>query len=161
MKTLDSLYKRLLFLALAVGITCAYAQDKTSSIKSMIETKNFVFKAQSALPTSMSMRQLNGDNYDLRLFGDSLVSYLPYFGRSYTAPSPGSPGGYNFTSRKFDYTAKNKKKGGWDVVIKPKDVNDIREFNLTVSENGYATLRASSNNRQLITYNGTIVEAKK
>ena len=161
MKTIICLYKKLFFLAWAFVVTTAHSQgDKSSSIKSMIETKRFVFKVQSVLPTSMPMRQLTGDDYYVHLFGDSLVSYLPYFGRSYTAPLPGAPGGYNFTSKDFEYTGKNKKKGGWDVVIKPKDVKDLREFNLTVSENGYASLRALSNNRQLITYNGYLAEAR-
>jgi hypothetical protein len=162
MKTAINIFsKPFILLVFAFCFVTAEAQVKSNDIKSMIETKQFVFKAQTVLPTSMSIRQLSGDNYDLKLFGDSLVSYLPYFGRAYTAPVPGSPGGYNFTSTKFDFTAKERKKGSWDIVIKPNDVTDFREFSMVVSESGSATLTALSNNRQMISYNGYITEVKK
>jgi hypothetical protein len=44
--------------------------------------------------------------------------------------------------------------------MKPSDVTDFREFLLTISENGYGTLRALTNNRQPISFNGYI-SAKK
>jgi hypothetical protein len=106
------------------------------------------------------MRQTLNE-YDLRIFGDSLISYLPYFGRAYTAPLPGERGGYNFTSSTFDYLIKDKRKGGWEITIKPKDVTDFREFFLVISENGYGTLRAMSNNRQPISYYGYIAPVKQ
>ena len=161
MKTRFLFYKSLGGLLFLLAVISAQAQEKDVSLNSLVEGKSFIFKVQSASPTAMPMRQLSGDNYSLRLSADSLVSYLPYFGRAYTAPFPGAPGGYIFTSTDFDYTAKARRKGGWDVVISPKDVNDVREFFLNVSESGYATLRASSNNRQLITYNGFLVSAGK
>ena len=160
MKTKSLFYKGLFLLLFSFVVFSVQAQEKNINLKSVFEGKNFIFKAQSASPTTMPMRQLTGDNYNLRLSGDTLVSYLPYFGRAYTAPSPSAPGGYNFTSTDFDYSTKARRKGGWDVVIKPKDVNDVREFSLTVTESGYATLRALSNNRQLITYNGFLVSIK-
>ena len=161
MKTKLLFYKGLFFLLFSFTLFSVQAQEKDINVKSVLEGKSFVFKAQSASPTAMPMRQLTGDNYNLLLSGDTLVSHLPYFGRAFSAPSPGAPGGYSFTSTDFDYTARARRKGGWDVVIKPKDVNDVREFSLSVSESGYATLRALSNNRQLITYNGILVNAVK
>src|SRR5215203_3189394 len=162
MKTAMSiLYKNFLFSVLVFANSTIHAQDKDSERRSLVESKRFVFKAQSVSPASAPLRQLNGDNYDLKVLGDSLVSYLPYFGRAYTAPTPGTTGGYNFTSTKFDYTSKNRKKGGWDITLKPKDVTDFREFGLTISQNGTASLRALSNNRQLISYNGFITEVGK
>ena len=151
MKTKSRFYKTLFFSVFLFTIFSVQAQEKGMNVKSVLEGKHFIFKAQSVSPTAMPMRQLTGDNYNLRVTGDTLVSYLPYFGRAFSAPSPGAPGGYSFTSTDFTYTAKARRKGGWDVVIKPKDVNDVREFSLNVSESGYATLRALSNNRQLIT----------
>ena len=162
MKTTTSIFhKNFLFIVFVFFIGTVHAQDKDADIKSLIESKRFVFKAQTVSPPSMPLRQLNGDNYDLKILGDSLISYLPYFGRAYTAPSPGTTGGYNFTSTKFDYSAKTRKKGGWDIILKPTDVTDFREFDLTVSKNGTASLRALSNNRQLISYNGFITEVGK
>ena len=155
------LLKKFLFLVLAFVVTMAYAQDKSSTIKAMLDKKTFVFKAQSALPTSMALRYLTGDNYSLSISGDSLVSHLPYFGRAYSAPTPGASAGFNFTSKDFDFTTKTRKKGGWEVVIKPNDVSDVREFSLIIMKSGDATLRALSDNRQMISYDGYLAETVK
>ena len=151
----------LIVFVFAIATVTVHAQDKDTDVKSLVESKRFVFKAQSVSPPSAPLRHLTGDNYDLKVLGDSLISYLPYFGRAYTAPAPGTSAGYNFTSTKFDYTAKPRKKGGWDIVIKPKDVTDFREFDLTISTSGTASVRALSNSRQLISYNGFITGVGK
>jgi len=137
------------------------AQDdkKDQEVKKLIEDKNWVFVAQSASPTGAPLRQLSY-GFDLRLLGDSIVSYLPYFGRAYTAPIDPTDGGFNFTSTKFDYSIVDRKKGGWDIIIKPKDAKDVREFALTTFDNGNSTLRVTSNNRQPISFNGYIAARK-
>jgi hypothetical protein len=136
-----------------------YAQDEDrASIQKMIESKNFVFKAQTVLPQRGSVRQLTSD-YDLRLLGDSVVSFLPFFGRAYVAPIGSSEGGIKFTSTDFSYVIKNKKKG-WDITILPKDTRDVRQLFLNVTESGYARLQVISNNRDGIAYNGYIEALK-
>jgi hypothetical protein len=120
-----------------------------------METKHFVFTAQTVLPLVGAMRQLTSE-YDVKLSGDSLITYLPYFGRAYGPINPGDDGGIKFTSTKFDYKTKARKKGGWDIMITPKDNRDVRQLNFTISASGYATLQVSSNNRQSISYNGYI-----
>ena len=47
------------------------------------------------------------------------------------------------------------------IQISPKDTKDGVRMNLTDSDNGYATLNVSSNNKQSITYNGYLAEPKK
>jgi hypothetical protein len=155
MKTHTMLLKKsVLFLFLAFGFAVAHAQDSTS-VKTAVETKHFVFKAQTALPTAGTMRQLSGEDYMVRVSGDSLASYLPYFGRAYTAPI-GREGGIKFKTTQSDYAVKARRKGGWDIRLRPKDVSDVRELLFTVSDNGYASLRVLSNNRQPISFNGTV-----
>lgn len=158
MKT-ENIFKKIALLVLLVICSgVIQAQDK-AQIKSLIDSKRFAFKVQTVLPTSGSIRQTN-DEYDLRLYGDSLISYLPYFGRAYSAPMPGESGGFNFTSTQFEYSIKQKRKGGWEILLRPKDVRDVREYYLTVSEKGYASLRVTSVNRQPISYSGIIAPLK-
>jgi len=139
-------------------VTSAQELDK-EKVKALVESKNFVFKVQSVQPLGGPGRQTTGE-YDLKFLGDSIVSYLPYFGRAYSAPDPGDPGGINFTSTAFEYKAKPKKKGGWNIEINPSDTKDVRQLNLTVSDSGYSQLQVTSNNRQSISYYGYIVERK-
>ena len=125
-------------------------------IRESIETQNYVFKAQRLLPMNGSTRYLNG-NYDLSVSEDKVVSFLPYMGRIYTAPIDPANGPLRFTSTDFTYN-ETKKKGGWDISIRPKDVRSVREFNLHVSDNGYATLQVSGNDRQPVTFYGYVEE---
>jgi hypothetical protein len=145
-----------LVFALLIISTTVFSQEKDGKVlKELVETKHFVFTAQTVLPLGGAMRQLTSE-YDVKLSGDSLISYLPYFGRAYGPINPGDDGGIKFTSTKFDYKTKARKKGGWDIMITPKDNRDVRQLNFTISASGYASLQVSSNNRQSISYNGYI-----
>ena len=135
--------------------TNTYAQDKTSEVKNMVDSRQFIFHAQSALPMSGGRKQLTSEYY-LKVFKDSAISELPYFGRAYSASYGATEGGFHFTTTKFDYSSTPGKKGGWEISIKPKDVRDVREFSLSISDSGYGTLQAFSNNRQPISFNGYI-----
>jgi hypothetical protein len=140
--------------------TIAHAQNLDKSVvQNFVKSKEFVFKAQTVLPMTGASRQLTSE-YDVKFLGDSVVAYLPYFGRAYSA-GYGEEGGIDFTSTKFDYKVKERRKGGWDIAIKPLDAKDVQQLNFTVSENGYATLQVTSNNRQPISFNGYIVERKR
>jgi hypothetical protein len=152
---------KLFFLIAALtSFSVVFAQDsKEISVQKMVESKNFIFKAQTVLPQRGGMRQLTSD-YDLRLLGDSVVSFLPFFGRAYTAPIGSSEGGIKFTSTDFNYDIKKKKKG-WDITILPKDTREVRQLFLSVSSNGYARLQVLSNNREGIAYNGYVTEIKQ
>ena len=140
-----------------VSLNTTYAQDKVTAVKNMVESQNFVFKAQTVQPTNGRTRQLTSE-YDLKVLKDSIIAYLPYFGRAYSPPVNPSEGGIQFTSTEFEYKKTNRKKGGWDIQIKPKAGKDVRQLDLTISENGSAYLVVSSNNRQSISFNGYVAD---
>lgn len=150
-------HKRFLsFFTMAVVVfSMAHAQQKETDIKNKIQAKSYVFMVQSVSPMRGSMRQLTPE-YDLRVSPDSIISWLPYFGRAYSAPINASEGGIKFTSTNFTYTVMNRNKGGWDITIKPKDATDVNRLFLTVFANGSASLQVISNNRDPITFNGYI-----
>ncbi|MES2371107.1 MAG: DUF4251 domain-containing protein [Bacteroidota bacterium] len=155
-------YKQFLFfLVIAVAFfPMAHGQQKEMVIKNKIQAKSYVFIAQSVSPMRGSMRQLTTE-YDLRVSPDSIISWLPYFGRAYSAPIASSEGGIKFTSTNFDYRVVNRSKDGWNITIKPKDVPDINQLLLTVFASGSASLQVISNNREPITFSGYISEKNK
>jgi len=143
------------FAAAILCISFAHAQNiDKSTIQNFIKGKTLIFKAQTVMPLTGSVRTLTSE-YELKLSGDSLTCYLPYFGRAYSA-GYGEGGAINFTTTKFEYKATQRKKGGWDISIYPKDVNDVRVLNLTVFEKGYGNLQVLSNNRQPIAFTGFV-----
>ena len=148
-------------LLLFVLVTTAAAQDKKdeSTIQQAVETKNFIFKASSATPQRGRIRQLTSE-YDLIVRPDTIISFLPYFGRAFTAPINPSEGGIKFTSTDFAYSISKKKKSSWEIKITPKSVPDVTDLYLTVFDNGSASLRVSSINRTPISFNGYVEEGK-
>jgi len=154
-KRINFFKQAVLFLLVSSCLSTLHAQEKEASIKAAVQAKQFNFNTIRVLPASGNTRQVSGEGYNVRLTADSLVSYLPYFGRVYTAPL-NNEGGIKFTSTKFDYSVKEKKKGGWEVSVKPKDNDDYRDLLFTVSKDGFATLRIISNNRQPISYQGNV-----
>ena len=86
MKTIFAAVKAVFVLLMVFSFSVLNAQDETS-VKSLIESKRFVFKVQTIMPLSGTVRQ-SLNEYDIRLYGDSLISQLPYFGRVFTAPMP-------------------------------------------------------------------------
>jgi hypothetical protein len=134
--------------------------EKSKKIKELISNRNYVFQAQTVFPMSGRTRQITGEGYDVTVSRDTVNSYLPYFGRAYSAPIDPSKGGLQFISKNFEYTEAPGKKGGWDITIKPKDIQDVQQLFLSVSADGYASLQVTSTNRQAISFNGTIVEKR-
>jgi hypothetical protein len=150
-----------LLLALACTLTAgAQSSDKTAAIKALVEAQNYTFQAQTALPMRGPAKQLTTDFF-MRVTKDKIVSALPYFGRAYVAPIDPARGAMDFTSTRFDYAVTPGKKGGWEVVIKPKDLKEgVRQLYLSISANGYASLHAINENADAISYNGIIVPTK-
>lgn len=167
MKSLNITFKTmilLLFTTVAFVPAPVWAQqkkqDKKAMIKDMVEARNYVFIPQTAMPAGGNTRQLTYD-FDLRVSKDTVISNLPYFGRAYSAPFNASQGPLNFTTTQFDYTVNNRKKGGWDILIKTRDLQqDQVQFSMSIFENGNTTVTVNSTNRQPIVFNGYI-RAKK
>jgi hypothetical protein len=134
------------------------AQTGSDNIAELINNQRYKFTARTVLPSGGRVVQLT-TTYDLQVTKDSVISFLPYFGRAYTAPIGNTNAGIQFTSTNFSYTKEDKKKGGWLITIKPNDFQDIQQMFLTVSSGGSASLQVTSNSRQAISYNG-IIEKK-
>lgn len=163
----------ILLIALTLPV---FAQTDKATTQRVVQNQDFVFHATSAMPmANMDVNRvlsrmnpggagninLSGSQYDLTIKKDSIVAYLPYYGRAYTATMNPDDSGIKFKSKDFTYTNTKKKKGGWIITIVPKDVKDSQKLTLNVSESGYATLDATNNNRQPISFYGYISEPKK
>lgn len=170
--------KSLLSTILIIVSTQAFAQTNKETTNKIVKEKNYTFVANTAIPMASNdisnilsrlpggqgggSINLTGSQYDVRVTKDSVVAYLPYYGRSYSAPVPSSEGGIKFTSKDFSYTESKNKKGGYTIQINTKDVKQENyRFTINISTNGYASLMASSINKQPINFNGYLSEPKK
>lgn len=161
----------LVFLMAALIFLSACASQKNNSQPSaaadLLQEHRYTFVARSVFPTEDSRYNPrvmfpNGSNiyqltsrYDLRITPDSVIAYLPFFGRSYTAPVNPSEGGIKFTSTDFSFKQSIRKKN-YEIEITPHDNNETRNLYLTISPSGYASLRVLSLNKTPISFNGEI-----
>lgn len=169
--------KNLIVAILSLFTIQANAQMDKAKVDGAVKSKSFTFVATTALPmnsteinavlsrmpgaTNGASINLSGANYDLQLKKDSLVAYLPYYGRSFNAPIGRDDSGFKFTSTQFTVESTPRKKGGWQVNIISKDTRESVRMSLSISPNGNASLTVNSNNKQSISYNGYLVENGK
>jgi hypothetical protein len=133
--------------------------NKIELIKNLLDSRNYVFNATHALPMGGSSIFLNS-SYDLTIKGDSVYSYLPYFGVAYQAEYGDRNGGIQFEEPVGDYSVESSKSGK-QIRFKVKAPKDSYQFLLSVSDLGYANLQVTCNNRQPINFYGTIEEVEK
>lgn len=129
---------------------------ETGEMKTLVESGRYIFKPQTVMPSVGGSRFLTSE-YELVVSKDTLTSFLPYFGRAFTAPVNPTDGGINFTSTDFDSKTERTKKG-WTITIKPEDNKEVRQLVLFVSRTGHATLQVLSNNRQPISFSGYVAK---
>lgn len=160
MKTLPVSLCCLLSLLLAFIISPFFslaqsASSNAAAVKTLVDSGNYVFHAQSAISMSGRTRQLETD-YTVTVTKGKITVDLPYFGEAYSAPTDPTESGIQMTSTVFDYSVKPRKKDGWNVMIKPKDDKSVQQISLTISSAGYIGASVVSRNRQPITFNGVI-----
>ncbi len=146
----------------STAVLPVFAQQKDTAAQQVsngINARKFTFTAQTASPQSGRLIQLTSP-YDIRIGSDTIVSYLPYFGRAYVAPINTQDAGLEFTSVGFSYEVDKGKKDEWDVAIKTKDLRDNYTLLFTIYNNGQAQLLVSSSNRQPIRFDGYVVAKK-
>ncbi len=132
---------------------------KQAQVAGWVESQQYIYVPQTAIPMGGRVVQLTPD-FSLEVTKDSILSYLPYYGRAYTAPIDPTKNSMNFKSKDFTYEKTERKKGGWDITIKPKDNSDIQSINLSIGPDGYGSLQVTSYNRQPINFNGFIQDNK-
>ncbi len=147
-------------LALLVCIsTVSMAQnksEKSARIKSLLASKSFVFKAESATPMAGGNIRLTSSYYEVRFLNDSLSSFLPYFGTAYRSQYGSTESPLRFSSSDFTYESKTSNQGGQTVIVRINQPSDPATLTLSVGPSGYGTLQVNSINRQPISFYGIV-----
>ncbi len=164
--------KTLYFLAISLlAPFMLSAQVKTEDLRALLASKQFVFKANTAIPFAdadlyQALRMLgnpgggtiplNTSVYDLQIKSDSVLAYLPYFGRAFMGLAEREDLSIKINSKKFLYELEKRKKRGWRIKIITQDLNRNFTLFLEIGESGYATLSIRDQYRQPISFYGYI-----
>lgn len=164
------------FIILCFFAAQTYAQTEKENTAKMLSEQKFTFVATSVMPSNLDVSiilgqmsggarggsiDLSGDGYELKVTKDSVIAYLPYYGRAYSPPIGQRESGIKFTSTSFTYTSSKAKKKSWNVKILTKDISDGYRLDLRVFEDGNASLSISSYNKQTIVYSGYLKKPKQ
>ena len=141
-------------------ISCSsVSTSEKNDVGKLLESKNYVFIAQTAFPARGSSVSVTGGNYELKMINDSLSVYLPFYGRMNDISGGRTSGPIEFHSKEYS-SGLEKKKSRWEVTITPHQ-NPVRSMVLSVSHNGFADLQVISSNRDNMNYHGTVQALKK
>jgi len=154
--------KLLTFLFLVVPILSGISQDSAiekesllkKEISQMIENRDFVFNATDMLPRGGGVVSL-GYDFDVQIRNDLIISYLPFFGKSYNVNFGDHNTGFDFTGTVENFDIKKRKKG-YKVNVEVKNAGDHLNYTFHIKYSGFATLTLASSKRQSISYLGTI-----
>lgn len=129
-----------------------------AKIDSLLNAREYTFYARMMQPLTGPQQPLTANYYSVSVTKDSIISYLPYAGRAYVAPTDPTEGGIKFTSRKFIYTSKVRKNGMYEITIAPADIKDIQRLYLFIGPDGFTTLQVVRVTAQQVSFTGEIVE---
>lgn len=151
----------ILFIAMSTHFTIAKGTKKEQQreeIKEMVQKGSYVFEAQTALPMNGKQISLTSE-YTFAVRGDSIESYLPYFGRAYSPEMGLNGGGIKFHEKIESIKVKqNDRKGQYMIIAVVKTENEQYTATLNIGYSGYSSLSISSLKRQSISFFGRIVE---
>lgn len=94
--------------------------------------------------------------YSLEMKGDSIVSYLPYFGRAYMVPYGGGKG-LDFTATISNWQLSQKKDGMQEGLVEVNNGEDRLFYRIDVYNDGTSSIDVWANERDPISYSGKMV----
>ena len=98
-----------------------------------------------------------GPEFFIELRGDTVCSYLPYFGRAYAA-SIGDRGALDFEARPTAFSSDGTPGGGRRIEFKVRTVEDLFRFSIEIDADGRVSISVQPQRRDRISFSGDVVE---
>ena len=148
--------KQGLLSAVAVVVLGLLTACSTMTAAERAEKALAVYVVDVQMMYPRSGRAVNvSSNYSLEIKGDTVVSYLPYFGRAYSIPYGGGKA-FNFSAPIISYESASDQKGKTYVRLVTDNEEDVITFQLEIFDNGQTTIDVQAREREPITYSGEL-----
>lgn len=149
-----------LMLSCATGQTAsekkAAARQLQSQIEDSINRRTIKVTVNYANPLRMPPRHLTAD-YSIALRGDTVTSWLPYFGVAHRADiSNDSASPLIFKEKAYDVKVVKGRRGAYDITFATRHRSEMLEYRLSVFPNGNAMLNVTSSDRDAISFDGDV-----
>ncbi|MBC29975.1 MAG: hypothetical protein CMH48_03935 [Muricauda sp.] len=179
-----TLFKFLFVLLLVSVVGCGTSSipkaspEQLAELENLVENKKIFFEAEWAMPlTTNSLNQISnagllppgstanqinliGNNNFLKIDGDSVSAYLPYYGERQMGGGYGQTNtGIKFEGGPTDFEiSKDDKKNTYSIKFDVNDRSEAFQVNMTLFPNMTASVNINSNERFSIRYQGTVKE---
>lgn len=151
----------LLLILVTLG-SCASSEERAAQkaefskkVKAALDKRSYKISINRMLPMGGASKSVSY-GYSVEVRNDSLLSYLPYFGRAYQVPYGGGKG-LKFDAPINHYQETNMKNGSRHIDIVIKNEEDEYNYHFTVFENGSSSIDVQSRQRDPINYSGEVV----
>lgn len=135
--------------------------ERKKEVAGLLKIGYYFFDAETAAGQGGSQVTINGEYYGLQVMGDSVASFLPFFGTTQMMIDVYGDSGIKFHSKLEEKeTDFNERKKTYTLRGEAsKEIISYKVF-LEVYENGNASLNISPTNQSSMSYSGKIVPLK-
>ena len=140
---------------------CATSEEKaaqmaelSANVTNALNNRDYKIAIDRMYPMRGSSRHVSF-GYSVEVRNDTLISYLPYFGRAYNVPYGGGKG-LNFTAPIGSYQEFMKRNGQRHIEIGVSNEEDTYFYTIEVFDNGNSTVDVRARQRERISYSGHI-----
>ncbi len=136
------------------SLTPAEKAERIRQVKAALDDRRYTIDVKEMYPMRGPSRNIARD-WSIEVRGDTLVSYLPYIGRAFSAPF-GQPKGLNFTALISKYHDQPAPKGLRIITMTADSGEDVINYRLEVFDNGQASIDVQPRNLEGIAFSGEI-----
>ena len=157
MKTLRIIFSLLLITAMSMPTLSAQTKKEKKELKKQAVEK-LVTSGKYKINVNRAARGRSvtlTSPYSVEIRNDSVISYLPYYGRAYSIPYGGGEG-LNFKAPLTDYKLEWDKKETAKIKFSARSEEDKFDFSIDVFSNGSSTIFVNMQNRQSISFQGEL-----
>lgn len=158
-------YVFLILLAALTAFSCTVSEQTRQSraekkallaqtIRQQVDERQYEITVRQAYPLGGTPIMLTTP-YSLTIIGDSINSYLPYYGRAWNVPYGGGKA-LNFTGHIRYYRSTWVSDQQVRIAIIVENDEDVYQYDVEVFLNGSAYINVSCRNRQTIGFSGEI-----
>ena len=130
------------------------AEQVSTTVQRMLNAKHFTLSVNNMHPASASSKYVGGEFF-LEVKGDTLRSYLPYFGTVYRS-SYNAGNALDFEQKMESFQQVRKKKNCTTIYISVRTAEDFFKYTLNIFDNGRFDLYVQPVHRQPISYDGEL-----
>lgn len=130
--------------------------EKAAWVKKSLDSKHYKIDVDVMNTRRMGSKLLTSD-WSLEVKGDTLISYLPYYGVTYE-PTFGEIKGLNFTAPFQNYEDSGFSKGQRIIRFRVNNDEDLLDYTLNVTDAGYVSIDVTLRKRESISFSGQLSE---